>query len=64
MSCISPWDNSRGGRDVVQTVLLPVSNIALEISMTRDVGSVVIRDAGCSVFTGQYSNFWGRLSLP
>ena len=64
MSCLYPWDHSRRGRDVVQTVLLPVRKSALEGSMPRDVGPVVLRDVGFLGVTGRYSNFGGKLSLP
>ena len=61
--CIYPLDNSRGGRTVVQIVLLPLKNSTLGDSMPRDFGSIVVRYVRFGV-TGWYSNFGGRLSLP
>ena len=43
------WYNSLGGRGAVQTVLLPVKNNALEVSIYMDGDSVVIRNVGFDV---------------
>ena len=64
MSCLYPWDNSIGGRAVVETVLLLMNNSALGGSVSRGVGSVMLRDVGFFGVTSWYSEFWGRLSLP
>ena len=49
MRFIPPWDHSRGGRAVVQSVILHVKNSVLEDSTPKDVGSIVIRDASFGV---------------
>ena len=63
MICLYLWDNSLGGRAVFQTVLLPVSKSSINISVPRNVGSIMLMNVGFGV-TGRYSDFGGRLSLP
>ena len=63
MSCLSPWHQAQGERSVGKTAPPPMIKISLRGSVTRNVGSIPLRDVGFGI-TFHNPDFGGGALFP